>query len=153
MKESRFYRLSLVLPLAVPVLIAPLLVLDFQLPEWLGWVVLVTVYSGIIGGLPYLVLVGLLFWWGRRKSDTQFRRALIFSPIFMLAVFAMLLVLATSCEGWLRPEDALPASEVLRMLLSCVPFILGFGYFYVLVVFEAAFVLRRRGALMPLRAI
>src|SRR3990172_4606796 len=108
MKESRFYRLFLVLPLAVPVLIAPLLVLDFQLPEWLGWVVLVTVYSGIIGGLPYLVLVGLLFWWGRRKSDTQFRRALIFSPIFMLAVFAMLLVLATSCEGWLRPEDALP---------------------------------------------
>ncbi len=153
MKESKFYRFSLLLPLAVPALIAPLLFVSFQLPEWMVWVALYTTFSGLIGGVPYLVLVGLLFWWARGKSDNQFRRALMLLPIFMLPVFAVLLGFALLAEAWLRPENALALSDALVMLLGLVPFILGFGYFYVLLVFWTARVLRRRGALVPLHAI
>lgn len=153
MKESRFFRFSLVLPLAVPALIAPVLFVGAQLPEWLVWVALYAIYSGIIGGLPYLALVGLLFWWARRKSDTQFKRALILLPIFMVPVLAVLLGLGLLGEAWLRPESALPVSDALLMLLGLVPFILGFGYFYVLLVFGVARVLKRRGVLVPARAI
>jgi len=153
MKESKFYRLSLVLPLVVPAIVAPLLFVDFPFPEWLVWAVLYTTYSGAIGGFPYLALVGLLFWWARGRSDTQFRRTLSLLPIFMLPVFAVFLVLALLGEAWLRPESALPPGEILRMLLTMVPFILGFGYFYVLLVFGMAFLLKRRGKLVRLRAI
>ena len=153
MKESRFYRFSLVLPLAVPALIAPLLFVDAQLPEWLVWAALYTMYSGIIGGVPYLALVGLLFWWARRKSETQFKRALILLPIFMVPVLAVLLGLGLLGEAWLRPENALPMSDALVMLLGLVPFILGFGYFYVLLVFGTARLLKRRGVLVASHAI
>lgn len=153
MKESRFHRFSLVLPLAVPAVIAPLLFVDFHLPEWLAWAVLYITYSGIIGGVPYLALVGLLFWWARGKSDIQFRGALLLLPIFMLPVFVVFIVLAFLGEAWLRPESALSVSDVLRMLLTLVPFILGFGYFYVLLVYGTARVLKRRGVLVPSRAI
>ena len=153
MREPRFYRFSLMLPLTVPALSALLLFADFSLPEWLAWAVLYVTYSGIIGGVPYLALVGLLFWWARRKSDTQFRRALVLLPIFMLPVFVIFLVLAFLGAAWLRPESALSASDVLRALLGLVPFILGFGYFYVLLVFGTARVLKRRGVLVSSRAI
>jgi hypothetical protein len=154
MKESRFYRFSLVLPLVVPVLPVPLLFVDAaRLPEWLVWVAVYTMFSGIIGGVPYLVLVALLFWWARGKSDTNFRRALILLPIFMLPVVAVLIGLALLGEAWLRPENALTASDALVMLLGLVPFIVGFGYFYVLLVFGTARVLKRRGVLVPSRAI
>ncbi|MCM3869835.1 MAG: hypothetical protein ND895_03910 [Pyrinomonadaceae bacterium] len=153
MKESRLYRFSLVLPLVVPAVVAPLLFVDFPLPEWLVLAVLYTTYSGVIGGIPYLALVGLLFWWARGKSNTQFRRTLSLLPIFMLPMFAVFLVLSLLGEAWLRPESALPAAEILRMLLTFVPFILGFGYLYVLLVFATVFVLRRLGVLSPSHAI
>ena len=153
MKESRFYRFSLLLPLAIPAVIAPLLFVESHLPEWLEWAALYTTYSGLIGGLPYLALVGLLFWWARGKTDTQFRRALILLPVFMLPVVAVLLGLGLLGEAWLRPESALPVSDALVMLLGLVPFILGFGYFYVLLVFGTARALKRWGVLASSRAI
>ena len=153
MKESRFYRFSLLLPLAVPAVIAPLLLVDFHLPQWLLWAAVYATYSGLIGGVPYLVLVGLLFWWARGKSDTKFKRALVFLPIFMLPVFAAFLGLGLLGEAWLRPESALSVSGALVMLLYFVPFILAFGYFYVLLVFCTARALNRRGALVPSHAI
>ena len=150
MKESRFYRFSLLLPLVVPALIAPLMFVDAaQLPEWLVSVAVYILFSGIIGGVPYLALVGLLFWWARGKRDAQFRRALILLPIFMLPVFTMLLGLGFLGEAWFRPENGLPVSDALVMLLGLVPFILGFGYFYVLLVLGTARLLIRRGVLVP----
>jgi len=144
--------LSLALPLAVPLLVAPLLFLAVRLPEWVVWAALYTTYSGIIGGLPYLILIGLLLWWARDKSDTQFKRALALLPILMLPVVGVIIVLALLAEAWLQPENALPLSDVILMLLGLFPFILGFGYFYVLLVFFAAFLLRRRVVLVPAHA-
>ncbi len=49
MKESRFYRYSLVLPLVIPALVAPLLFLDFHLlPDNLALVVMFIAYSGMV---------------------------------------------------------------------------------------------------------
>ena len=147
MKESTFYRFSLLLPLAIPAVVAPLLFVEFHLPKWVLWAALFTTFSGLIGGLPYLALVGLLFWWARGKTDTQFRRALILLPIFMLPVVAVLLGLGLLGEAWLRPESALPASDAFVMWLGLVPYILGYGYFYVLLVFGTVRVLNRWGVL------
>ena len=147
MKESRFYKISLLLPLALPAVVAPLLFVESHLPKWVLWAALITTLSGVIGGLPYIALVGLLFWWARWKTDNQFRRALILLPIFMLPVVAMLLGLALLVETWLRPESALPVSEAIAVWLGLVPYILGYGYFYVLLVFGTAKVLNRWGVI------
>lgn len=152
MTDSKFYRFSLLLPLAVPAVFAPLLLVDFHLPRWLVWAALYTTFSGIIGGLPYLALVGPLFLWPRRKSDRQFKLALILLPILMLPVVAVLFGLGLLGEALLKPESALPVADALVMLLGLVPFILGFGYFYVLLVLGAARILKRLGLLIPSRA-
>ena len=153
MKESKFYRLSLALPLAVPLFTAPLLFLADQLPQWLVIAAIYTAYSGIIGGVPYLMVIGLLLLWAHGKSDAQFKRALLLSPMLMLFVAAIIIAVALSAEAWLKPENALPFSNSILMLLGLVPFILGFGYFYVLLVFSAASILKRRGMLVPSNAI
>ncbi len=60
MSVIRAYKLSLMLPLIVPAVLAPVLPifsgLGITLPEWFAGAVYFTVYSGIIGGIPYLVL-------------------------------------------------------------------------------------------------
>ena len=65
----------------------------------------------------------------------------------MLPVVAMLLGLALLVETWLRPESALPVSEAIAVWLGLVPYILGYGYFYVLLVFGTARVLNRWGVI------
>src|ERR1041384_690654 len=100
MKEARFYRLSLALPLAIPLLAALLGLLHTRLPEWLVWVLVYTTFSGIIGGLPYLILIGGLLWWSRGKTDAQFKRALALLPILMLPVIGVMIALGLSAEAW-----------------------------------------------------
>jgi len=152
-KETRFYRLSLVLPLAVPLLFAPLLFFADRLPLWLACAALYICFSGLIGGLPYLILIGVLLFWTRRKTSTHFKRALALSPILMLPVVAAMLALAWSGEAWLRPENALPWTDRIISFLGLVPFILGFGYFYVGLVFCTASILKKRRVLVPSSAI
>jgi hypothetical protein len=153
MKESKFYRLSLALPLAVPLLFAPLGFWSGRLPTWLVVVAVYTMFSGIIGGVPYLILIGLVLWWARGKTDAQFKRALALLPILMLLIVALIIALALSSEAWLQPGNALPLSDAILMFLGLVPFVLGFGYFYVGLVFYGASILKRRGMLVPSNAI
>src|SRR5688572_24172798 len=93
MKESNLHRLFLSLPLLVPLLVTPLMFLDIRLPDWVKTLVGFFFASGMVGGVPYLVLVALLFLWGRGKSSAQFKRALVLSPVLMLPVFFLILVI------------------------------------------------------------
>jgi hypothetical protein len=107
-------------------------------PEWVGAILLFTVYSGIIGAIPYLALVALLLWWAWGKSEQQVRRGLILSPIMMLPIFW--LCLGVAC---LVPRETGPKGpEFLEGVLFYTPFILGFGYGYVLLTLGAVFVLK-----------
>ena len=147
MKESNLQRFSLSLPLLVPLLVTPLVFLDVRLPGWLRTVVGLVFASGMAGGAPYVVLVALIFWWGRGKSAAQFKRALVLSPILMLPVFVAFLVAFTLITGSFRDEGV--GVEDLKMLLLYFLLILGFGYFYVLLVFGIVFVLKRLGVVTP----
>ncbi|MGH9966755.1 MAG: hypothetical protein ACREBG_02815 [Pyrinomonadaceae bacterium] len=148
MKESKAHKFSLALPLVVPALVTPLVFVDVRLPGWLGTLVAFIFASGIIGGVPYVVLVALLFWWGRGKSDAQFKRALLLSPILMLPLFFVFIVLfQVITVGFL--DGAPEVAEVLQDLLLYVSFILGFGYSYVLLVLGTVFVLKRLGVVAP----
>ena len=151
MKESKVYAVALSLPLVVPALLAALLYFDLRPPNWSKTLIVFTILSGLVGGIPYLVLVGLLFWWGRGKSDAQFKRALLLSPILMLPVFLAFLVIFSLVSGSFRDEaDAVEVLKGVVLYFSCI---IGFGYAYVLLVFGTVFVLKRLGLVAPSPAI
>ena len=151
-KESKALKSSLALPILVPALLAHLIALDLGFPQRLLVLVLFIVYSGLIGGIPYVVLVALILGWVRGKSDTQFKRALVLSPILMLPVFFLCLALFNLITlGFL--SDAFKVKDVREQMLFYLWFILGFGYSYVLLVFGAVFVLKRLSVVTPSPAI
>lgn len=147
MKESKAHKLSLALPLLVPLLVTPLVFVDIRLPKWLGTVVGFIFVSGIVGCAPYLVLVALLFWWGHGKSDAQFKRALLLSPVLMLPVFFAFVIIFSLLSGAFRDEgDPVELVKILLLYFSCI---LGFGYSYVLLVLVTVSVLKRLGVITP----
>jgi hypothetical protein len=144
MKEFRAFKASLLLPLIVPVLFAPLMFVDFRYPEGLGAIILFTAYSGVIGCMPYLVLVALLLRWAHGKNETQFRRALMLSPLLMLPLLWIFILIISLLRG---TESGV--SELVDGLLFYAPFVLGFGYGYVVLVFGLVTVLKRVGVISP----
>ena len=148
MQELKAYKLSLLLPLVLSAACAPFLSVDLRLPEWCGTVILFTAYSGLIGGVPYLMLVVLLLFWARGRTEKQFRRALILAPVLMLPIFSLFIVIVALFLDW---ESV--GWETANGLLFYVPFVLGYGYAYVVLVLCTIFLLKRLGAIVPSRAI
>jgi len=138
MRVLKVYKLSLLLPLVVSGLLVPLFYVDLHVPEWLRTAIYTTAFSGLVGGIPYLVLVALLLLWGRGKTEKQFRRALILSPILLLPIFLLFilmfaLIVDRQSLGWQSVDG----------IFFYVPWILSFGYGYVLVGLTGIFILRR----------
>ena len=86
MNIIRAYKLSLLLPIIVPILFAPALFFIRSIGESGATVLMTILYSLVYGGIPYLILVGILLFWMRGKDETQIRRALLLSPLLMLVI-------------------------------------------------------------------
>ena len=142
MRERRFYNLALLLPLVVSAACLGFLSVGFRLPQWLLEVIGLTAYSGLVAGIPYVVLIVLLLVWGRGRTDKQFRWALILSPILMLPIFALFIVVFV-----LIVDRQSLGRETLPGLLFYVPFILGYGYAYVALALTGLFIFRRLGVI------
>lgn len=149
MRIAKAYKLSLMLPLLIPALLYPLLISHASVPEWLGTIVLYTVMSGFVGGIPYVILVVLLLWWMRGKTDPQIRLALLLSPLLMLPIFCLYVAVVML----IRFGASSAFFEFRQASISYSPFVLVFGYTYVILVFTAMFVFRRLGAVSPSDAI
>jgi len=136
----------------MPILSAiPLLFVNSNAAEPLGLlsgVIAAIIFSGLVGGIPYLILAGLLLWWMCGKTEKQIRRVLILSPILLLPI-TLIFITTVSLLRFGAEETLAEFSEV---LIFYVPFILGFGYGYVALVFGAVLVLRRMGVISPLNS-
>jgi hypothetical protein len=140
--------LSLLLPLVVSGILVPLFYVDLRVSEWLRMAIYTTAFSGLVGGIPYLVLVALLLLWGRGKTEKQFRRALTLSPILMVPIFLLFIVIFALIAdrqslGW----------QTIDGLFFSVPWIVGFGYAYVVLGLTGVFILRRLGLISTSNAI
>ena len=69
MQATTYYRLSLAVPLILPLIVWPLL------------------FSLQYGGVPYLLFVGGLLYWMRGKSEEQVERAASFAPLLMAIIY------------------------------------------------------------------
>ena len=135
---ANIYQFSLLLPLAIPILFAPALYLAVpSVGETLGLVVLIIVFSGIIGGLPYVILAAGLAFWMRNKNEKQIRGVLALSPLFMIALLAIALSILrfVPSDSW----DVLHSISGFFGMLGVLSFFtVVFGYVYVLIVFGIA---------------
>ncbi len=141
MNVIKIYKYSLFLPLIIPIIFSPALLFLRSMTETQALVLLTIVYSGLVGGIPYLILIAILFRWMRDKNEQQIRKALIFSPLFMIGIFVVgfaLLNLIFNNE---------PLREAITQFLVGTVFtsicILIFGYSYVLLVFALVKLLRK----------
>lgn len=131
MNIIRAYKLSLLLPIIVPILFAPALFFIRSLGESGATVLMTIIFSLVYGGIPYLILVGILLFWMRGKDETQIRRALLLSPLLMLVIFQVFagLWIAFFSEGTGK------INQFVGSLVLLSPFVLLFGYIYVGIAF------------------
>jgi hypothetical protein len=139
---TKVYKYALFLPILVPILVAPILYFGLQsLGEKLGLIIIIIFYSGIVGGIPYLLLAIGLAVWMKEKSEREIRKALIISPIIMAGFTAILVVVLRFV-----PSDQLDvlrsASGFFGVLAVLTIFIGIFGYAYVCIAFTIARVVR-----------
>jgi len=116
------------LPLLVPLILSPLFFYLNHLSEFAATALMIFLYSGYIGGIPYIVLAAGMLWWMRGKDDEACRVILIASPLVMVVVlmfFSMILMAFTaqSFNHWLSGNSF--------VLLIFGGFSLLFGYSYV----------------------
>src|SRR5690349_3471940 len=85
MSARTYYARSLLLPLlaaAAAGLIGALLGESTSAAPWLG----IVMWSGLVGGLPYLLVAGGILWWSRRRPAHDLRRAIWLAPVLMVPV-------------------------------------------------------------------
>ena len=93
MSPNRIYRLSMWLPLVVPVVVIVVMniwIKGFGLPKPSGFLDLaleVVAGSLLIGGLPYIALALWASRWMRGRSEPDIRRLMYVAPLLMVAVF------------------------------------------------------------------
>ena len=131
MGEKRFFQLSFLLPIVLPLL------LIFVANPTFGLVSILTL-SLILGGVPYLLFITGLFFWMRNKNAKDIQRMtfvapLLFIPVFLLSVLVFL------------PIQLITTGTIdvnAGIVFICCVFIIILGYLYVLVVNGVYFLFR-----------
>ena len=127
------YRVCIWLPLLVPlvvIVIMNVLLVGFDIAKpsgAAGTVVEIVAYSGMYGGLPYLMLAVFASWWFKDRSEPAIRRAIVLFPIGIVLAFALACVLAgalTAFEG-----------NGIRTVAEFASVVLPLGYTYVALTF------------------
>ncbi|MFZ1700600.1 MAG: hypothetical protein WBO10_17115 [Pyrinomonadaceae bacterium] len=144
MSERRIYQISLALPIifpAISLVITPRNLDSIYGP--IGTILTAFIFSGLVGGIPYGILAISLLVWMRNKDLSQVRRALLFSPLFLIPIFMVFSFIVAVVFINESPPDS--AAQVYLMYCGLFTgYILAFGYFYVMIAFGAARLFRKK---------
>lgn len=144
MDEKRIYKLSLLMPVALPLIFWLVMPRDSSsLPDWIATVLMTGILSAVIGGIPYAIVAILLLIWMWNEDARSIRKILIFSPIFMLVAFIPCLVAFLIFSA----DTSLTASSVTGfgyLVLIFSGYILVIGYFYVFLTLAIARTFRKK---------
>jgi uncharacterized membrane protein len=125
MSAKRYFQLSLLLPLILPVIV----LLLFEPSFANGGIVLILMFSLYFGALPYLLFViGLLFWM-RRKDVREIQRMTFIAPLVFTGFFITCVITVIPIQLLMIGEVRIEADVVFQ----CCVVILTLGYAYVLV--------------------
>jgi len=118
---KRFYRISIWLPVLVPLaagVISAVLIRVLGTPPGVVGVTLQFVASLIFFGVPYIPFALLATWWIRKADEYEIRRVMFLMPILMTAVACVLCVVMMMISNrvslWL--EVAVLAATVILLV-------------------------------------
>jgi hypothetical protein len=134
--STRFYRLSLLLPLAAPalaILIDQLLTAAGYTQTWFDGVAVVLVGSVLVAGIPYLLFATAMLLLLRHAPESAWRRALLRAP----AIFSIVVGAAVLAVGFANADG-----PSLLAALTWGGVAIALGYAYVAAVFAAEVFLR-----------
>ncbi len=142
MTANRAYKLSLALPIIVPIIAVCLIFIESSFSKRFNELLLITIYSGFVGGIPYLVVsCGILFW-ARKRPIRSLKIGLLCSPFFMIPFLWLFLVIQVLRDSenenwrWVGFWDWIGTYSI---------FVLIFGYSYILIVFGSIWGLQKWG--------
>lgn len=118
MKTISFFRLMLLLPLLVPLLLLPLgfhAVLGFSM------------LAATFGGLQYVLFVGLFLFVSKKFDSQKIRNIVLLAPV----LFVPFQLLGVIFQYFLVPEAVYSASDIVGWLMLFSFYTIVIGYFYV----------------------
>lgn len=143
MNARTYYARSLLLPLlaaAAGGLLGVLLGETSPAAPWLG----IVMFSGLVGGLPYVLVAAGILWWSRRRSTGELRRAIWLAPLLMVPAQLLPMVVYSLVARGGADADRFAGSILFMGLFGLL-----FGYGYVALVEAGALVGRRLGVVAP----
>lgn len=133
-KIRNLYFYLLILPLLLPLLSLPLIkFFEASLPQTASLALVVIAFSGIIGGIPYLVLALAIFFWTRKRSESHVRRAILLSPIGMVVLFPVFILVISFIPS--MKMDLSGAADFMKAWAFLSAFSIVIGYAYVAIIF------------------
>lgn len=146
MNARTYYARSLLLPL-VAAAAAGLLGLILGESSGAAPLLGIVTWSGLIGGLPYVLVAGGILWWSRGRSARELRRAIWLAPVLMVPVLLLPVVVYSVAS-----RGGGSADRFVESMVFLGGMVLLFGYAYVALVELGALVGRRMGVIAPLAA-
>jgi hypothetical protein len=149
MRTTRYYQLSLLLPLVVPaVLIGPIILLErltglptggLSIPGVVDFALLILMASFVLAGLPYALFAvcALLLLWGR--DALAYRRFAMAAPVVFSVFLSLWYIAGAALAGAPMFHESLQVLGILAI------FVLPLGYLYVGLCFLGQRSLMRRG--------
>jgi glucan phosphoethanolaminetransferase (alkaline phosphatase superfamily) len=131
-RERSFYKGALVAPMVGSALLA-------ILPSPISGVMAMSIWYA---GLPYAMWAVLMFLWMRKQSLPRIRRAIVLAPVSCLLVCGVFY----GAIAFARASSGNRTSSAVRSAGFFAPWILGVGYFWVLVILGALRVLKSADA-------
>jgi hypothetical protein len=137
-----YYRLSLLLPVVLPILASPLLMTG---EKGLGSVAIWLIMGSVIGAVAYIPTAVFLVVWMRGKTEREQRRALWCAPLLMAPLMCICYLLYAL--GSAGPRGSVDADWGEMAFYG--GFVILFGYGYVALAFGLLRLLRRSGWVAP----
>jgi hypothetical protein len=149
MRSTRYYQLSLLLPLVVPaVLIGPFIILEeltglrtggLSLPGAANVAFIILMASFVLAGLPYALFAVCALLLLRGRDALAYRRFAVAAPLVFSVFLSLWYIVGAALAG------APVFGESLQVLGGLAIFVLPLGYLYVGLCFLGQRILRRRG--------
>jgi hypothetical protein len=146
MDLKAYYQRAVLLPVALPLALLPLLSIVPLLPGPAALAFAVLLGSLLVGGLPYLLFLTFFLQWMLDQPEASVRRAVLLAPLrytSILSAFAFLVIMGVGATS----------HDTFRLLLtaSAASVVVGYGYVALFELGRAALV--RRGVVRPTPAL
>jgi uncharacterized membrane protein len=145
MTERRAYKISLMFPALLPILAGILIYSGFAKPVNTIFEILLVViaFSGAVGGIPYVIVIGGTLIWIRNRSIHEFKSVLLISPILMVPIQLLTLL---AWVIWQNSSNKGSRSDNFIAGMGNIALCdLIFGYIYIGITFTIVRILKNNG--------